>query len=247
MLNVLGMIVDRYDGVLPWRMPARAPARNRSVRSSRRSCERTSSSWRERPRVERDAHLRRDGLVRASGPSPLPAAGHERRRVAGPRQHTVREVEPVPGLAGPHEPQGGEPEARLGGRGGLELGGGQDVRERVEVVADADAALGGGLHRGRAAAGERVEDDVAGPAVAGDERVGERRREAREVRAHRVQAVAPQPLLVLPLGLEPEGRERARELEGELAGVLADGRFGHVPRLDGSRESWAPRAKGRGA
>ena len=196
--------------------------------------------------VEGDADLGRDGLGARVGAVAAARRRDERRGMARPRQHAVREVEPVAGLTGPREPQGREPEARLGGRGRLELGGGEDVREGVEVVADADAPLGRRLDRRGAAAGERVEDDVAGPAVAGDERMGERRREAREVRAHRVQAVAPQPLLRLPLGLEAEGRERGGELERELAGVLADGRFGHVPRSSVARAMGA-RREGRGA
>ena len=69
----------------------------------------------------------------------------------------------------------------------------------------------------RAAPGERVEDDVARPRVAGDEGVGQGRREAREVRAHRVEGVAPQALLVLPLGREGDRRQLERKLEGELA------------------------------
>ena len=35
MLNVFGMISDRYVALLPWRMPVRAAARKRSVRSAR--------------------------------------------------------------------------------------------------------------------------------------------------------------------------------------------------------------------
>ena len=63
--------------------------------------------------------------------------------------------------------------------------------ERVEVVADADAAFCAGLEGHGPAAGERIEDDVAGPAVASDEGVGEGGRKARQVRAHRVERVAP--------------------------------------------------------
>ena len=88
-----------------------------------------------------------------------------------------------------------EPGRRLGTRRRLNLRGGQQVGKGVEVVADADPALGAGLERGRAASRERVEDDVTRPRVPGDERMGQGRREAREVRAHRVERVAPQPLL----------------------------------------------------
>jgi hypothetical protein len=37
------------------------------------------------------------------------------------------------------------------------------VSKRVQVVADADPALGACLERGGPAAGERIEDDVAAP------------------------------------------------------------------------------------
>ena len=67
----------------------------------------------------------------------------------------------------------------------------------------------------RAAPGERVEDDVAGARVAGDEGVGEGRREAGQVRAHRVVGVAPQARPVLPVGLDARGRE------GERTGAAA--------------------------
>jgi len=58
---------------------------------------------------------------------------------------------------------------------------GQQVRKRVEVVADPDATLGARLEGHRPAAREGVEDDVTGPAVPCDESVGERGRKAREV------------------------------------------------------------------
>ena len=98
----------------------------------------------------------------------------------------------------------------------LDLGRGQEVGERVEVVADADAALGDRLEGRRAAAGERIEDDVAGPAVARDERVGEGRREAREVRAHRVERVAPQPCWAFHSGSIADRRQRDRQVQGQL-------------------------------
>jgi hypothetical protein len=63
--------------------------------------------------------------------------------------------------------------------------------EGVEIVADPDPAFGAGLERDGAAAGEGIEDDVTGPAVAGDEGVGQGRGEAREVRAHGMEGVAP--------------------------------------------------------
>src|SRR3989304_1150812 len=134
MLNVFGMRSDRYEALLPWRIPVIAAARKRSTRSSR----------------------------------------------------------------------GGEAVSRLGSAGRLHLRGGQQMGERVEVVADADPALRRGLERGRAPPGEGVEDDVTGPAVARDEGVRQRRWKARQVRAHRVERVAPQALLGFPLRLDRE-------------------------------------------
>ena len=246
MLNVLGMIVDRYDGVLPCRIPASAPARNRSVRSSSRRCERTSSSCAERARVERERDLVRDGLGAGVGTAAGAGRRDEGRRVAGVRLHLLGERQPGRRVGGPGEAEGGEPGPGLGRGGGLELGGGQDVGERVEVVADADPALGDRLERGRAAAAEGVEDDVARPRVARDEGVGERRREAREVRAHRVEAVAPEAGLVLPLGFDPERGEGARQLEGELAGGdgLDRGVWSGIPGLDGTAPALGSGAKG---
>ena len=105
------------------------------------------------------------------------------------------------------------------GVGRLDLGRRQQVGERVQVVADADPALGAGLEGRRPASGERIEDDVASARVAGDEGVGKGGREAREIRAHRVERVAPQPLLVLPLGRDRQGRQLRGEVEGELSGA----------------------------
>ncbi len=45
MLKVFGMSGDRYDGLLPCRIPLSAAARKRSVGSSRWSAERTARSW----------------------------------------------------------------------------------------------------------------------------------------------------------------------------------------------------------
>ena len=231
---------------MPCRIPARAPARNRSVRSSSRRWERTSSSCASVRGWNASATSGGTGSVRASGrrrcrrPARAVLAGSALTRSASASQPA--------GVGGPGEAERGEPGAGLGGRGGLELGGGQDVGERVEVVADADTALRGRLDGRRAAAAERVQDHVAGTAVAGDEPVGEGRREAREVRAHRVEAVAPQPWLRLPLGLDPEGGQRAGQLEGELAGrdgSRRDGRSG-IPGLRLTR-GLGPPARGPGA
>ena len=91
----------------------------------------------------------------------------------------------------PGQPKPGNPGSSLGRRGRLDLGRRQEVRERVEVVTDADPTLGAGLQRHRSTAGERVQDDVPRSAVARDERVCQGRGEARQVRAHRMERVAP--------------------------------------------------------
>ena len=231
------MIVDRYDGVLPWSMPASAPARKRSTRSSRSSWLPDEEQLAERPRVEREGHLVGDGLVARVGPATRAGPGHEGRRVGGTGHDPLAEGEPGGGVGVPGEAEGRDAGARLGGQPGLDLRGGQDLGQRVEVVADADPALGERLERRGAAARERVEHDVAGPAVAGDERVGEGRREAREVRAHRVEAVAPQPRLELPVRLDRDRREGTGQLEGELARVrilVGHSRGSTTPR------GWAP-------
>ena len=44
--------------------------------------------------------------------------------------------------------------------------GGQEVGQRIEIVADADPPLGACLESGRPASRERIEDDVAAPRVA---------------------------------------------------------------------------------
>jgi hypothetical protein len=163
--------------------------------------------------------------------------------VAGPGDDPLAEREPRRGVGVPGESECGEPRSGLGGHAGLHLGGGQHLGEGVEVVADADPSLGERLQGRGAASGERVQDDVAGPAVAGDERVRERRREAREIRAHGVQAVAPQPRLELPVRLDRDRGESARQLERELAGVWILG--GHSPVSKAPR-GWRPR-EGPGA
>src|SRR5439155_20323878 len=74
MLNVFGMSGDRYDALLPWRIPVRAAATNRSVRSFRRSDART---YRSSPRVRGwKATATSAGRVSVGrAPAPLPAAG----------------------------------------------------------------------------------------------------------------------------------------------------------------------------
>ncbi len=62
----------------------------------------------------------------------------------------------------------------------------QHLRERIEVVADPDPALGRSLDGDGAATREQIDPRVAGPAVAGDERMHEGRREAVYVVTRRV-------------------------------------------------------------
>ena len=132
------------------------------------------------------------GSTPSSGAAPEPAAGTSDvggRRVGRRRARRGPASPPSPAFQASRS--AARRVAACGAGRRLDLGRGQQVGERVEVVADADPALGAGLERRRAATGERVEDDVAGPRVAGDERVGEGGREAREVRAHRVERSGP--------------------------------------------------------
>ncbi len=175
--------------------------------SGRTGAGRTSAGWKLRATST--------GTGSAAAPSspgrrPLPAVGTSAPSGPGIAEDAEREPEPGVGLAGPAQPERGQPGPRLGLRGRLDLGRGQQVGERVEIVADADPALRTGLERGRPTAAERVEDDVPGPRVAGDEGVGQGGREARQVRAHRVEPVAPQPLLILPFGRDRQRRELVR-------------------------------------
>ncbi len=157
-----------------------------------------------RARVEGEGNLRRHRIGPTIGGGGLDRPG---------------ELQPVLRAGCPHEPERRHSRARFGSGRRVELGGGQEVGEWVEVVADADPALSRGLERRRAAPGERIEDDVARPAVAGDERVREGRREARQVRAHRVQRVAPQAGLRLPVGLDRKARNAEAELELPVRGT----------------------------
>ena len=218
-------------------MPASAPARKRSTRSSRSSWLRTRSSC---PRVRGwKARATSSGTVswRASGPPRDPARGTAAE--GWPGRATTRSPRASHAAASAFQARrSAATRVRVSaGSRGLHLGGGQDLGQGVQVVADADPALGERLERGGAASRERVEHDVAGPAVAGDERVGEGRRKAREVRAHRVQAVAPQPWLELPVRLDRDGGEGTGQLEGELArvrSVVGHSRGSTAPR------GWAP-------
>ena len=165
-------------------------------------------------RMEREGHLARDDLVGARDVA-RSGSGDERR--AGIGDDPPRQLRPGRSLGVPGEPQLGESRRRRPAGRRANLGRGQQVGERVEVVADTDATFGAGLERGRAAPGEWIEDHVARARIASDERMGQGRGEAREVRAHRVERVAPQPLLGLPLGCERDDRQLERELERELA------------------------------
>ena len=213
MLNVLGISVGQVRRRSPWRMPSTAPARNRSRRSARaagpsmaRSGRRKSSwasvrGWKARATSGGSgagigAAARRGDRRAAARPGAASAASARSCQAA--RSSTEAQVE----LA--------EASADIGPGRRIDLRRREQGGERIEVVADADPALGAGLQRRGAAAAERVKDDVAGPRVAGDEGVGEARREARQVRAHGVERVAPEALLVLPLGLQRQRRERDR-------------------------------------
>ena len=69
------MSSERYEALLPWRMPVSAAARNRSVRSSSRRRVRTNRSW---PSVRGwNASATSIGTVStpSSGPAPEPAIG----------------------------------------------------------------------------------------------------------------------------------------------------------------------------
>src|SRR6478752_1725461 len=83
MLNVFGMSSERYDALLPCRIPVIAAARKRSVRSSRRSAERTNSSWPSVRGWNASATSAGTGSVAASGPSSEPAAGTREVDAAG--------------------------------------------------------------------------------------------------------------------------------------------------------------------
>ena len=202
---------------MPWRIPVIAAARKRSVRSSRWSVVRTNSSCPSVRGWKASATSSGTASAPSSGEPSDPAVGTRDPGLPGSAEMRAPEREPVTRVRVPGQPELGQPGHRLRPGRRLDLGRGQQVGERVEVVADADPALGAGLEGCRAAPGERVEDDVARPRVARDEGVGQGGREAREVRAHRVEGVAPQALLVLPLGREGDRRQLERKLEGELA------------------------------
>ena len=172
-------------------------------------------------RVERDGDFGRNGLDigGAGGPAAGRRPGRRDARRGGIGRHPLGEGEPARGIGVPGEAQGRQTRGRGRPARRLHLRRGQEVGERVEIVADADPSLGAGLQGRRAAPAERIEDDVARPRVACDERVGQGGREAREVRAHRVEGVAPQALLGLPFGLDADGRQVERECQGELRGA----------------------------
>ena len=178
---------------------------------------------RQRARVEREGDLVGDGL--GARVRTVAAAGgrDERRRVAGcgVTTRSARASQAAASAAQARRRAARRVRASAG-VAGLELGGGQDVGERVEVVADADAALGGRLERAPCRGRRTGRGRRRRAAVARDEGVGERRREAREVRAHRVEAVAPEAGLVLPLGLDGEG---GSALGSSRASWPASGRF----------------------
>ena len=202
---------------------------------------------REGPLVERQGDLRRDALAgRAVHAGP---GDRDERAVVGERTDRGRQRRPLRGAARPGEPERRQPGGRLGAGGGLDLGRGQQVGERVQVVADADPALRAGLEGSRPAAAERVEHDVAAAAVAADERVGEGGREAGEVRAHRVEGGSPQPLLVLPLGRDVDRGEARRGARQGSPGCVRERGGSAVERqrqLGRGRGPAVERHRGRG-
>ena len=200
-------------------MPVNAAARNRSVGRARSSDRPDEQELGEGPPVEADDDLRRDRAPFLPMAGSGSRSGNEACRAGRIVDHPPGEGQPRFGVGRPREAQGRESRPGLGRRSRIDLGRRQQVGERVQVVADADPPLGACLEGGRPASGERIEDDVASPRVAGDEGVGEGRREAREVRAHRVERVAPQPLLVLPLGRDRQDGQLRGEIEGELSGA----------------------------
>ena len=225
-----------------------AAARNRSTRSSSRSDDRTNRSWAKVRGWKLSATSTGTGsaaapVVARSEPAPggaarAPLPGRTRR---GPRAPVVNHASASPAQRSRSDVSRIRASAS---EAGSTFGGRQQVGERVEVVADPDPALGAGLERRRAAAAERVEDDVAGSRVAGDERMGEGGREARQVRAHRVEPVAPQALLILPLG--GDRAARAARSARDRAGRGRAGRAGRSGRPDGARLGGAGRDGRRG-
>ena len=110
-------------------------------------------------------------------PAPEPAFGTERIGASGVGDHTGAERQPAGRGRIPAQSELGEASCGLGPRGGLDLGSRQQVSERIEVVPDADPALGAGLERRRAAPREGIHDDVARARIASDERMGKGGRE----------------------------------------------------------------------
>ena len=122
-------------------------------------------------RMERQRDLHGNGL--APGRSTRPSRLGGRAGFAGVGDDPGGESQParlagVPGEAELCEPGRG---LRRGSAGGPWPR--QEVRKRVQIVADADAALRAGLEGGGAAPRERIEHDVAGPRIPRDERVGQ--------------------------------------------------------------------------
>ena len=166
--------------------------------------------------MERQDDLCRDRLV---GRRRVARAGTRDEGRAGIGDDPQGECQPRRGLPVP-----GQAELREAGRRRCpgrraDLGRGQQVSERIEVVPHSDAALRAGLQWRGAASRERIEDHITRPRIARDEGVREGGREAREVGTHRVERVAPQALLRLPFGRERDRRQVERELQGELTQV----------------------------
>jgi hypothetical protein len=166
-------------------------------------------------------------IVRSTRRPRARTGGGGDRSTARPRGHDVGrawvrhygfgEGVPLGCRGGPGQTERSDASLDVRFRGRVDLGRGQDLGERVEVVAGADSALGARLKRCSPAAAERVQHHVARAGVSGDEGMNQAGREARKVRAHGMEAVAPETLLILPFRRDGQMGQLAREFKGELA------------------------------
>ena len=96
MLNVFGISSERYEALLPWRIPVIAAARKRSVRSSRRSAERTNSSCPSVRGWNASATSAGTGSAPSPGPASEPATGTSEDEAAGSAiTHSARAIQPA--------------------------------------------------------------------------------------------------------------------------------------------------------
>ena len=123
---------------MPWRIPVKAAAEE-SVRPILEAKRRPDvQQLAERPRMEGQGDLDRHRFDAIGGRATRPGDGHRRFRSAMGRDHAFAEGEPAGRFGVPAQPQRGKPGHRLGAGRRLDLGRGQQVGERVEVVADPD-------------------------------------------------------------------------------------------------------------